>query len=111
MNTTDVGQRGEDIASSFLLSQGYTVQDRNWKTKWCEIDIIACIDDCVYFCEVKYRKSDAQGEGYEYVTPKKLRQMTFAAELWVRANNYVGDMQLAVLSVDATGNVTWYDAL
>ena len=111
MNTTDVGQRGEEIASSFLVRQGFVVHSRNWKTKWCEIDIIASKDDCIYFCEVKYRTSDAQGEGYEYVTPKKLRQMTFAAELWVRANGYEGDMQLVVLSVDAAERVTWYDAL
>ncbi len=111
MNSTDIGQRGETIASSFLESQGFRIRDRNWKTKWCEIDIIAEKNNCLYFCEVKYRSGTNQGEGFEYVTPKKLQQMTFAAEIWAQVNRYEGAMQLAVLSVMADGAVSWYDVL
>ncbi len=111
MNTTDVGQRGESLASSFLEANGFVLLARNWKTKWCEIDIIAEKQACLYFCEVKYRSRTNQGEGYEYVTPKKMKQMTFAAELWAQHHGYEGDMQLVVLSVDATEVVSWYDVL
>ncbi|HLZ14948.1 MAG TPA: YraN family protein [Candidatus Saccharimonadales bacterium] len=53
----------------------------------------------VYFCEVKYRKSDRQGGGFEYITPKKLQQMRFAAESWVHAHNWRGAYELCAIEV------------
>lgn len=54
----------------------------------------------MWFVEVKYRSRSAQGYGYEYVTPKKLEQMRYAAETWVHTHNYQGSYRLAVLSID-----------
>jgi hypothetical protein len=39
----------------------------------------------MYFVEVKYRRTNRQGSGLEYVTAKKLEQMRFAASSWVHA--------------------------
>jgi Holliday junction resolvase-like predicted endonuclease len=68
---------------------------RNWRTKVCEIDIVANKNKIIYFVEVKYRSSDKQGSGFEYITPKKLSQMGFAAEIWVQQNNWNGDYRIA----------------
>ncbi len=112
MSTTDIGNRGENIASVFLTQNGYKIIEQNWKTRWCEIDIIAKKSGVVYFVEVKYRKSSDYGDGFSYITPKKLRQMRFAAELWLHKNNYDGDCSLAAVSVDADGaEVTFLDSL
>ena len=99
MNTKEIGNRGEDIASVYLENNKYTILDRNWKTRWCEIDIIATCKQVVYFVEVKYRKNDAYGNGLDYITAKKLAQMRFAAEFWVHNNNFNGDYRLAAVSV------------
>lgn len=65
----------------------------------CEIDIIAYRDEVVYFCEVKYRSKSNQGTGIEYITPKKLQQMMFAAESWVHAHGWQGAYQLCAIEV------------
>lgn len=106
--TTAIGNRGEDIASVFLSQQGYSIEDRNWHTRWCEIDIIARRKKCIFFIEVKYRTSHFQGEGYEYVTKKKQKQMQFAAQLWAHQKRYEGDMELLVASVSVDGSVSLY---
>lgn len=98
--TKSIGNRGEDIASVYLEQQGFMVLDRNWKTRWCEIDIIASKQECIYFVEVKYRSSSVQGDGHEYVTAKKQQQMSFAASVWVQKHDYEGDFQLLVASVN-----------
>ena len=36
-----LGATGEEIAVDYLVSQGYVVFDRNWRSKSGEIDIIA----------------------------------------------------------------------
>jgi Holliday junction resolvase-like predicted endonuclease len=72
---------------------------QNWRTRWCEIDIVAERRGVLYFCEVKYRRTNRQGGGLEYITPKKLGQMRFAAESWVHTHAYSGEYQLCAIEV------------
>jgi Holliday junction resolvase-like predicted endonuclease len=65
-------------------------------------------DGRVYFVEVKYRRNAAHGTGLEYITSKKLNQMTFAAEMWVSNNNWSGDYQLAAVGIDGE-QITFVD--
>ena len=112
MSTKDIGNRGEEIASIYLADKGYEVVDRNWKTRWCEIDIVAKKGGCIYFVEVKYRKSSDYGDALSYITPKKLQQMNFAARLWMQSHRYDGDCQLAAIAITGDGNdVQFLDSL
>lgn len=99
MATYHIGQRAELAAAEHLKARGYKIIERNWRTKWCEIDIVAKRNDTMYFVEVKYRSSESQGTGLDYITSQKLRQMRFAAEFWVQAHNFNGNYQLAVVAV------------
>jgi uncharacterized protein (TIGR00252 family) len=101
MTTTETGRQAEKIASDYLKKQGYKTLAHNWRTRWCEIDIVAVKDKVVFFVEVKYRLKSDWGDGLEAITNKKLQQMTFSADLWVQQNNWPGDYRLAVIS--ATG--------
>lgn len=83
MTTTSVGRRAESVAAQYLEQLGYRILSQNYRTRTYEIDIIAERDSITYFVEVKYRKSDDYGSGLEYITPRKLRQMQFAAEVWL----------------------------
>jgi putative endonuclease len=48
-----IGQRGEEIACSYLLRHGYRIVERNFTRKWGEIDIIARKNGVICFIEVK----------------------------------------------------------
>lgn len=80
MTTFEIGRKAEARAAAFLERKGCRLLEQNWRTRWCEIDIVAERDGIVYFCEVKYRSHNRQGSGMDYITPKKLQQMQFAAE-------------------------------
>ena len=84
--STERGRRAEEVAAQHLRNLGYRIMAQNWRTRWCEIDIIAQKKNIVYFVEVKYRLSDIFGSGLDYITPRKLAQMQFAAEFWLAAN-------------------------
>lgn len=99
MTTFDIGRQAETAAADYLKKQGFKIIEQNWRTRWCEIDIVATKARVIYFVEVKYRQSSAQGSGLEYVTPKKLEQMQFAAENWVREHDWPGEYQLAVVEL------------
>lgn len=97
--TKDIGDTGEQAAVEYLQNAGYQIIERNWKTKYCEIDIIAQKQEQVYFIEVKYRSSEAQGGGVAAITPQKLQKMHFAAELYVHNHPHAYGQQLMVAIV------------
>lgn len=53
MNKKLTGNSGEERACVFLVKKGYAIIDRNWRTRYGEIDIIAYKDDVIVFFEVK----------------------------------------------------------
>lgn len=93
------GQRAETTACDYLRARKFEIIDRNWKTRWCEIDIVARTADKVWLVEVKYRLGNRQGSGLDYVTASKLHQMRRAARFWQHFNHYDGDIGLAALEV------------
>lgn len=101
MTTTQTGRQAEQAAAEHLTRLGYEVLMHNWRTRFCEIDLVAVKDGCVHFVEVKYRSHDDQGSGLDYITPSKLRQMRFAAEQWLHENDWLGDANLAAIEICA----------
>lgn len=95
-----LGDSGEDEAARYLHANGHEIVARNWRTKYCEIDIVSKHRGRIYFTEVKYRKNARYGGGIAAVTPAKLKQMTFAAELFLHNHRIVNtDVRLAVADV------------
>ena len=104
--TRDIGNAGEQAAADQLVADGHETIVRNWRTRYCEIDIISMKDDVLYFTEVKYRKNDDFGDGLAAITAKKQRQMRFAAELFVAKHpQYEGcDMRMLAIAVDGSNS-------
>lgn len=93
------GAKAEKTVAEFLKNDGYKILGTNWKTKWCEIDIIAEKDNCIYFVEVKYRRTDSAGSGFDYIHSQKLRKMELAAKSWVELNNWKEEYVLSAAEV------------
>lgn len=94
MKTTFQGRGAESAVAKLLKSQKYEILAQNWRTRVCEIDVVAKKDKIIYFVEVKYRGRDDQGSGLEYITPKKLNQIKFAAQVWCAQDGWDGDYRL-----------------
>lgn len=111
--STEVGRRAETLAAKYLKRRGYKVLEQNWRTRWCEIDLVVERKRVIYFVEVKYRSGTAQGGGLEYITQRKLGQMNFAAELWMASHSGDADYRLAAIELSGPSfEVTaWLDEL
>ena len=83
-NTTVIGGRAEEKVAEYLVEKGHKIVEQNFKTKFCEIDIVSVLDDMIYFTEVKYRKNDSHGGGLYAVDKKKLQKMKFAVEVFLK---------------------------
>lgn len=100
--STNLGNTAEDLAATYLESQGWEIIARNWRTKRSELDIIASSNNIVHIIEVKYRRSNSFGGGLDYITPDKIRRLRNAAMMWSAANNYQGDIHIDIVSVEGS---------
>jgi len=100
--TKQIGDSAEDIAVEYLRGLGHDILERNWKTKFCEIDSISLHGQTFYFTEVKYRRSAVQGGGLAAITAKKQQQMRFAAEFYAASHKLKG-VNLQLLAIATSG--------
>lgn len=97
--STKVGRGAEEAAVTYLRGQDFEILQQNYRTRWCEIDIVARKNNVVYFIECKYRAKSNWGGGLEYITQAKLKQMHFAAEFWIGQYNWRGDYTLSAIEL------------
>ncbi len=83
MSTTrDLGILGEDLAVKSHQKNGYKILERNFHSKFGEIDIVAQDKDTLVFVEVKTRWSEKFGLPEEAITPWKIKRMTQACQYY-----------------------------
>lgn len=81
--TSKFGAVAEDYAVKLLENSGYKVIDRNFYSKFGEIDIVALENkDTLVFVEVKARWSNKFGAPEEAVTPQKLWKIKKTGEYY-----------------------------
>lgn len=73
------GRRGEAEAVRFLLRRGFKVIEKNYRTRFGEIDIVADDRGTLVFIEVKTRRSLAFGEPKAGVDERKQRRVIAAS--------------------------------
>lgn len=94
------GKLAEEEVADYLIQRGHKILERNWKTKYCEIDIVSLKNESIFFTEVKYRRQQNQGGGMAAITNKKINKMQFAARIYIQAKHLKdNDMLLAAASV------------
>ena len=104
-SSVEIGREAEEVAANWLKEREFQIIERNWRTRWCEIDIVAQKGETIHFVEVKYRRSSTAGTGAEYITWRKVVQMERAASIWVSRSKY-SDFRMDVISVDGK-NITY----
>ena len=78
------GQDGEQIAAAFLQRQGYRIEERNYRIRQGEIDIIAWDGSTLVFVEVKTKTQSRFGSPEEMVDRRKQQTMTRVAMVYVQ---------------------------
>ena len=103
-NTTEMGKRAEAAVCEKLEKEGHFVLMRNFRTKFCEIDIVSVFGNHIYFTEVKYRKNDVAGGGLAAITPKKQKQMKFAAEVFMKCRPEYATLNPVLAAASVSGD-------
>lgn len=80
MNKRSVGSKYEDMAVSFLEANGVKIIERNFRSRFGEIDIVGHDGSYYIFCEVKYRKTGTAGDPAMAVDVKKQYRISRVAD-------------------------------
>ena len=84
-----LGKAGEKEAVEFLIKQGLTIRETNWRMPPLEIDIVAQEQGLLHIVEVKTRASASPHfDPMEAITAAKIRNLVKAA------NGYLSHHQL-----------------
>ena len=82
------GNAGESAALAFLKKKKYKILEKNFRTIYGEIDIIARQKKTYVFVEVKTRASRGFGEPSDAVNRTKQRHIIHAAESYLDQNRF-----------------------
>ena len=98
----ELGKWGEQYAADYLQSIGYDIIERDWRIGHRDIDIIARTGDgtTVVFVEVKTRTSDVVTKPDDAVDIKKIRNIGYAANNYIKTKGIVDEVRFDIISIN-----------
>ena len=98
------GKLGESIGETYLKKQGYRVLERNVRSPFGEIDLIAQHKGTLVFIEIKTRRSSEFGFPEEAVTTGKKRRLIQLARWYLaRYQKTEPAVRFDVLAIELKG--------
>lgn len=86
----NLGAIGERVAERHLADSGWRIVDRNFRTRYGELDIVAADRRCLVFCEVKTRlagTAGGPGQPLDAIGPDKRRRLRLMAAQWLASRS------------------------
>ena len=97
-----LGRQSEDLALDHLRRAGLRLLERNFHSRFGEIDLIMRDRDCLVFVEVRYRQANRIASALESVGPHKQAKLTRAASFYVSRHPRCAEqpMRFDVVAID-----------
>jgi len=100
----ELGKKGEELAVDFLVKNGYTIRDKNWRYQKAEVDIIAEKEDILAVVEVKTRSSIDFGNPQDFVNPKKIKLLVAAIDEYVISKDLDIEVRFDIIAIVKQNN-------
>lgn len=85
-----LGREAESLAARRLVRSGCKLLDRNYRTRWGELDLVMLDRGVVVFVEVKARTRSGFGGPEAAVGPAKRRRIIRSAQVYLRTKRLEG---------------------
>lgn len=108
MNKLDrrsLGIKAEDKSCAFLIELGFDIEERNYRYKRGEIDIIASDDETMIFVEVKFRSNLSYGNPEDFVSENQKRLVIEAADNFLQSIKWEKNIRFDIIAIDGSGNL------
>lgn len=113
MESKQQGDVAEQIALDHLLSAGLTLVERNYRSRFGEIDLIMSKSSQLIFVEVRYRKSASYGSALESVNSAKQQRIIKTTQVYIQKTkhnyqNYRFDV-VAISLKNSQNEIVWLE--
>lgn len=99
------GKNSEDRACDYLLKLKFKILERNFRSKFGEIDIIAVDEsDTLCFIEVKASGERSSQMGFDSIyrlTPSKYAKILKTIDFYMLKNNVNQNFEISLITIDA----------
>jgi putative endonuclease len=111
------GTSGEEMAASYLTKKGYKILEKNFSTKFGEIDLVCESPSTssgratLVFVEVKLKVGDRFGKPEDMINKHKIWQVSRMGELYIMKNkiNMPVRVDMVAVVIDREGNLERID--
>ncbi len=110
-----LGRQGERAAAVHLERRGFEIVERNYRTRWGELDLIGYDGERLVFCEVKTRRAGS-GLPFDALNERKRRRVRLMAGAWLverRDRPHAAELRFDAIGVtiDAHGKLATLEHL
>ncbi len=100
----DLGVKSEQQACEYLLKRSLTLIEKNYNTRYGEIDLVMKEGDELVFVEVRSRYKNNYADAIESITPSKQKKLRFTAEHYLNKHyqNHPPTCRFDVVAIDLT---------
>jgi putative endonuclease len=105
MNTSPTVRTGlayEQMALDYLIDQGLTLQSRNFRCRFGEIDLVMRDRDITVFVEVRYRRTAGHGGALASISQAKARRVALSAQYYQKSQriSFEAPIRFDVVALD-----------
>lgn len=94
------GQLGEELATRWLLGEGFSLLHRNWRCGRYELDLVASKQGVLHIVEVKTRRKGALTSPEQALDRRKSQSLVRAARAYLAQHPFVGEVQFDLIAVE-----------
>lgn len=95
----ELGKKGEELAVSFLMKNGYNILERNYTYQKAEVDIIARKEGLLAVVEVKTRSTSYFGNPEDFLKPKQIQNLVKAVNEYVILNDLDLEVRFDIVAI------------
>ena len=102
----EIGNKGELIATDYLIKSGYQILCTNYRHEKYEVDIIAEKNDILVFFEVKTRKTNKYGLPEDAIDEKKIDHILECADYYIHEIQWMKRIRFDIISVSLSPEIS-----
>lgn len=96
-----LGEEGEDLAAMYLRNLGFSIQERRFRSRFGEIDIVARKKGEYFFVEVKTRRNSDHGEAIEQLPFYRVERLKKMALFYATKKRLLEkNLHISLLGID-----------
>ena len=101
LDEKNTGDKGEAIACAYIKKKGYRIRNKNFRSRFGEVDIIADDSNTLCFIEVKSRSKNYHGRPEEFVDSRKQQKLIKTSKSYITTHDIKDiPMRFDIVAVD-----------